>query len=227
MISVIIPVHNGERYLGAAIESALKQTARPAEILVVDDGSTDRGAAIAASYGAMVRCLRQENQGQAAARNLGVGEAKGDLLAFLDADDLWLVDHLYLQQAVLAADPDLEGVTGWVENFISPELSEAERRPLLRAAGQSGERHLGALLIRRSAFLRIGWFDPHWRFGDALEWWERARRLNFRCGSISELVLQRRLHAGNLTRNTVEYRREMMLILQQRLAGRRQSGQPV
>lgn len=87
-VSVIVPCYNGAKFLGAAIESALHQTHPPLEIIVVDDGSTDDSAAIALAYGPPVRVIRQTNQGESVARNVGIAEAKGYYLAFLDADDL-------------------------------------------------------------------------------------------------------------------------------------------
>src|SRR5271157_3647324 len=92
MISVIIPCYNAEPFLAEAIVSVLKQTCPVGEILVVDDGSTDRSAEIARSYGARVISMGR-NSGHAAARNAGVDAARGDLLAWLDADDYWDAIH--------------------------------------------------------------------------------------------------------------------------------------
>ena len=88
-VTVIIPCYNGAAYLREAIDSALDQTHPPLEVIVIDDGSTDDSAAIAESYGPPVCVIRQENQGESVARNRGIDEAKGDWVAFLDADDLW------------------------------------------------------------------------------------------------------------------------------------------
>src|SRR5436190_9496549 len=89
LISCIVPVFNGDRYLAETLDSILAQTHRPIEIIVVDDGSTDGTSAIAAEYGEKIRYIRQENSGVASARNLGLQSARGDFIAFLDADDLW------------------------------------------------------------------------------------------------------------------------------------------
>lgn len=87
-ISIVTPCYNGARFLRETIESVLKQTRPPLEMIVVDDGSTDDSAAIAESYGPPVRVIRQKNQGESVARNRGIAEAKGDYLLFLDADDM-------------------------------------------------------------------------------------------------------------------------------------------
>jgi len=216
-VSVVMPVYNGLRYLAAAIESVLAQSLAPAEIIIVDDGSTDDGAAIARTFGPPVRVLTQANRGPAAARNLGVAHASRDLLAFLDADDLWPSTKLARQMQVLQDSPLCEAVVGGVENFISPELGDAQCRLLGRAAAQTGDVHIGALLIRRKAFQRIGEFDTRWRQTEFVEWWARAARSKLRYTVLPELVLCRRLHANNLTRREQCGRREYPTMLREHI----------
>lgn len=225
-VSVIIPVHNGERYLAEAIQSVLAQTLPPDEIIVVDDGSTDASAAVAQSFGAPARVLIQANLGPAAARNLGVARACGDLLAFLDADDLWLPDKLARQMGALETDPACEAVFGRVENFISPELDATQRQILVQSANQVGTHHIGALLIYRQAFRRVGDFEPRRRHGEFIEWWARALRLGLRYTILPELVLRRRLHANNLTRRERSGRQEYLSLLREQIAHRRSLTRP-
>lgn len=104
-VSVVIPAYNAERTLGATIDSVLGQTFRDIEVVVVDDGSADRTAAQAASYGTPVRVITTPNQGVAQARNTGIDEAVGEFVAFLDADDLWLPDKVERQVALLDSRP--------------------------------------------------------------------------------------------------------------------------
>ncbi|NUQ37631.1 MAG: glycosyltransferase family 2 protein [Caldilineales bacterium] len=224
-ITAIIPVHNGERYLAEAIRSVLDQTLPPDELIVVDDGSTDASAQVARSFGPPVRVLAQANLGPAAARNLGAQQASGDLLAFLDADDLWTPEKLARQSAVLAADPVCDAVLGRVENFVSPELDESQAAKLARTAAQSGEFHIGALLIRRDAFRRVGWFDAGLRHGEFIDWWARATQLHLAYTVLPDLVLRRRLHADNLTRREPGGRSDYLALLRQHLArGRETAG---
>jgi glycosyltransferase involved in cell wall biosynthesis len=103
-VSAVIPCYNAERFIGETIQSALGQSHPPLEIIVVDDGSTDRSAEIAQAFGSPVRVMRQENQGESCARNKGVAEAQGDWVAFLDADDVWKPNKLEAQLA--AAQPE-------------------------------------------------------------------------------------------------------------------------
>src|SRR5262249_55055052 len=106
-VSVLIPCYNGARVVGAAIDSALRQIAPPHEIIVVDDGSTDETASVLESYGSQIRLLRQENRGVAFTRKRLCAEASGDLLAFLDADDVWHPAYLHVQQRRFEAHPDV------------------------------------------------------------------------------------------------------------------------
>ena len=101
-VSVVIPVHNGERYLAEAIQSVLDQTHAPLECLVIDDGSTDATQAVVAGFGDCVSYVRRARGGVSAARNHGLRLARGELIAFLDHDDVWLADRLARQLSTFA-----------------------------------------------------------------------------------------------------------------------------
>jgi glycosyltransferase involved in cell wall biosynthesis len=109
LVSVILPVYNGQRYVSAAIESALAQTYRPIEVVIVNDGSTDHSYETIEPYLNLpdVKYLQQENRGVAAARNAGIRHSKGELVAFLDQDDLWLPEKLALQVGYLQQNPEI------------------------------------------------------------------------------------------------------------------------
>ncbi len=111
-VSAIIPVYNGEAFVGRAIESALAQTYAELEVIVVDDGSTDSTAEIVRSFEDRVACIYQRNQERSVARNAGLARATGQYLAFLDADDWWLPGKLERQIAHAEAQsrpgPDLQ-----------------------------------------------------------------------------------------------------------------------
>src|SRR2546427_4231674 len=110
VVSVVIPVYNGERYLADAIQSVLDQTYQNLEVIVVDDGSTDGSAAVAKRFGDAIRYVRQANGGVCQARNTGISVARGTYLAFLDQDDLWLPDKLAVQVAYLESHPEVGAV---------------------------------------------------------------------------------------------------------------------
>ena len=126
LISCIIAVFNGERFIAAAVDSVLAQTYRPIEVIVVDDGSTDRTAEIVAGYGDEVRLVTQEAAGPPATRNLGLAAATGEYLAFLDGDDLWHEEKLARQMACLVTEPMPDACVTHVKHFWMPELAEEE-----------------------------------------------------------------------------------------------------
>lgn len=220
-VSVVIPVHNGEKYLAEAICSVLAQSHPRTEVIVVDDGSTDNSATTALAFGPPVRLVQQANLGPAEARNAGVRQAVGDMLAFLDADDLWAPDKLARQIKALHSNPTCEAVVGRVENFLSPELDEMQRRSLMIAVQQGGDVHVGALLIRRVAFERVGYFNVRWRQCDFVDWWGRATQAGLSYAILPGLVLKRRLHGNNLTRLERTSRNEYVAMLHQHLTRQR------
>jgi glycosyltransferase involved in cell wall biosynthesis len=199
-ISTCIAAYNAERYVAAALDSVLTQSLRPHEIIVVDDGSTDGTAAVLSGFGARIRLIRQENHGPAHALNRAIAEATGDAFAFLDADDLWLAGKLRLQHDVLAGEPGLEAVFGHMRQFLSPELDPAAARRYAVPEGVQPGIHKNALLIRRSAFERIGRFDEALTVSDFVDWYARANVLGLRSRMLPDVVALRRHHAGNATR---------------------------
>ena len=195
LVSVVIPVFNGERYLGAAIKSVLAQTYGRVEIIVVDDGSTDASGDVAQAF-PEVRYIYQNHGGQAIARNRGVAAATGEFLAFLDADDLWLRDKLQCQTDALTENPSLSMVFGHVRQFYDPETAGNTTHAALP---QDVPGHLpGAMLIRRAEFLRVGGFDARWKVGEVVDWYARATEALLQERMLDRIVLERRIHDGNL-----------------------------
>lgn len=223
-VSVVIPVYNGERYLDAAIQSAIAQTEPPDEVLVVDDGSTDGSAAVASGFGAAVHCLSQPHAGLSAALNRGIERARGAFLAFLDADDLWVEDKLARQLDALAGDPALDAVFGHVEQFVSPEVPPAARPALPEGARLAPGYLAGALFIRAEAFRRVGPFDPRWQIGNFVDWYLRAQETGLRDRMLPDVVLRRRLHTDNLGIRERGQRHAYARILKAALDRRRSPG---
>jgi glycosyltransferase involved in cell wall biosynthesis len=223
LVSCIVPVFNGERYLAEAIESILAQGHRPLEVIVVDDGSTDTTPEVARSFGDAVRYLRQDNAGCAAARNRGIEVARGEYIAFQDADDVWSRDKLSRQLARFAARPELDYCVTHVQNFWVAELeAEAERlRDHPRARALPGY-VAQALLARRSLFASVGGFDPAVRLAESIDWFMRADRSGAVSELLPEVLVFRRLHASNSTRHGASEAQEAVLrLLKRRLDARR------
>jgi glycosyltransferase involved in cell wall biosynthesis len=220
-ITVIIPVHNGANYLAEAIASVQAQTCPAHEIVVVDDGSTDDSAAIAMRFGSPVQVISQAQAGSSAARNCGVENATGSLLAFLDADDLWLPDKLERQTRMLIENHSLEAVLGLVENFISPELDADVQRQLICSSEPMSGIHIGTLLIHRDAFWRVGLLDTRYQVGDFMDWWARAQEASLVYHVLPHVLMRRRFHLNNMTRIEHDAQRAYLPILKAMLERRR------
>lgn len=158
-VSVLMTVRDGARYLAEALDSILGQDAPPGEVVVVDDGSTDDTPAVLDSYRDRCRVLRQEPSGMAVGINRAVAASSGSVLAFLDADDLWTPGSLAVRRERLGGDDAPDVVSGLVEQFVSPDLSEDARRNLRLDPTPSRAQHSDTLLVRRAAFERVGRFD--------------------------------------------------------------------
>ncbi len=168
-ISVVIPCYNGAKYLRETLDSVLVQTHPVLEVIVVDDGSTDDSAAIAESFGPPVRVIRQPNQGESVARNRGIDEARGDWVAFLDADDLWEPEKLARQLA--GVNPDVGASCTGHYTFQSPgkkvlsEYTPTAEDVTLRGALTKAINpcHPSGLMVRREIPAR---FPVSTRFGE-------------------------------------------------------------
>jgi len=223
-VSYIVPVYNGEAYLAEALDSILAQTLPALEVLVVDDGSSDGTAAIARRYGDRITYLRQPHAGQSAARNHGVRVARGDLVAFLDADDLAHPTKLARQLARFEARPELDLCQALTRNFWSPEVP-AERRRAARGLPRPHRGNILTWLVRRTLFERIGGFDPDMRFGETVEWYCRARESGAPIELLPEVVAYRRVHGKNMTNSKREEQIDSLFAVL-RAAMERKQGRP-
>ncbi len=198
LISVIIPILNGERFVGQAVESIIGQGYPSTEIIIVDDGSTDRTEAVAKALPYPVRYFKQANAGPAAARNRGIQAANGDLLAFLDVDDTWPEDTLNLLVDELLRDPSLDLVHGYAQNLeCDPVTGEYEYRG---SPTDSFPYSIAAALYRRRAFERVGLFDATLLYGEDMDWFRRAHELNIAMKRVTHTTLMVRMHDRNMTR---------------------------
>jgi len=195
LVSVIIPLHNGEPYLAQALDSVAAQDYDKLEIIVVDDGSTDGGAAIAASRDVVL--IRQEQRGAGAARNTGIDRARGEILMFLDQDDLWLPTKVRRQVEILSAHPDSICIAQQ-SYFIEP----GHEKP-----AWFGKEHLlvndhagwapSCLAVRREIFERVGRFDERLQHGSDVDWHARASHLGIAVETPPETLVHRRIHGTN------------------------------
>jgi glycosyltransferase involved in cell wall biosynthesis len=223
LISVIIPVYNGERFLAEAVESIRKQDVHSLEIIIVDDGSTDGTASLIPSLGSGICYAYQPNQGVAAARNHGLALAQGEVIAFLDADDLWPNTKFARQLPILLNRTEIDIVLGkvqrlWrVEGSSDPVQWEARIQPWT-------ELLLGCGLFRRSVFERIGHFNPNLSIGEDTDWFLRARVAGIPTVDLDEITLFYRRHEESLTARVDHNKTTIFPILKLALQRHRQVG---
>jgi len=194
LVSVIVPIHNGERFLGEALDSIAAQDYGSVEIIVVDDGSTDGGAALAAARG--VTLIRQEQRGAGTARNTGVANARGEILAFLDQDDLWLPEKLRRQVELLLAHPGSFCLAQQAYFLDGVERPAWFGKPELLAADHTGWAP-SCLAVHKTTFARVGPFDERLLHASDLDWFARAKQSGVAMMTPPETLVRRRIHRAN------------------------------
>lgn len=199
LISVIIPLYNCESMIGEALDSVFAQTYPNIEVIVVDDGSTDGSRKVVAQY-AEVQYIYQENQGPADARNNGIAYCKGEIIAFLDADDLFPLGKLMTQYRYFAEDTNLlivRGLVKWVylknkENYVRQFFHNEEEQTNFNT-------NLGAGLYRKIVFDRIGVFDKIYTPHEDTDFWNRIRYHKIKTVDVEEVGLIYQIHDKNIT----------------------------
>lgn len=197
-LSVIIPAHQAQAYLAEAVASVRAQNwAGELEIIVIDDGSTDATADVARTLD--VTLLQKEKGGAASARNMGLRAAKGQLILLLDADDLLTPGALEALYGPLA-EGKAAAVFAMAEDFISPELTDAQKAQLKPRTDSYGGVLPGCSLICRSVFDTIGLFDDTMSSGETVAWQMELRKAGLATAQIDFVTLRRRLHLTNTGR---------------------------
>ncbi|MBT3067037.1 glycosyltransferase [Rhodoferax sp. U11-2br] len=216
LVSVILPAYNAQVHIAQAVDSVLTQDYTNLELLVIDDGSTDGTADHPCLQDPRIRVLRQHNAGPASARNLGLTQAKGELIAFIDADDLWLTGKLSLQVAYLRDHPEISIVFGGFQRWLaSPDKRfEVPLCPRIESTSQALAQpsgwlytdllldsvvHIITAMVRRSVFDTVGVFDTRLPTGEDYDFWLRASR-QFKLDQLAQTVACYRIHAGSLTK---------------------------
>ncbi len=196
-VTVVIPCYNAAPFLRATLESALRQSHAPSEVLVIDDGSTDNSAAIAGFFGPPVRVISQTNQGESIARNRGIDEARGDWIAFLDADDLWLPNKL--QRQLAAAQGEVAGIhTNYYAFGTSHYIRDLSKIPAAKRYSLErfflGQSSLGpsTLMVPRSLSARF----PTWtQYAEDAIYFAEVSRLG-KMVLVPEILTAVRCHHG-------------------------------
>ncbi|MDE2119649.1 MAG: glycosyltransferase [Betaproteobacteria bacterium] len=208
LVSVVMPVYNGAKYVAAAIESALAQTYENLELIIVNDGSPDNSAAVIQPFLAdrRVKYIEQPNEGVAGARNTALGLAGGEFIAFIDQDDLWMPDKLERQTAYLSTHPavalvhgyqayidasgmHLENPKDWVAPLSGNCFSELFNRNRIAVL---------TVLLRKGCLAEVGTFNKSLAGADDYELWLRLAR-RYRFGFIPEVLACYRIHGDNVS----------------------------
>jgi len=224
-VSVVVPTYNCGRWLPESLDSVLGQTAPPWEVVVVDDGSTDDTPAVLARYGERIRVVPGAHGGLSAARNLGLDAARGDVVAFHDADDVATPDRLAYALDFLASHPQYDAVFCNGERMQAPSPERARVVPP-EFAGPADGRPLDAValfdgfpiyfqgaLVPRRAFVAAGRFDAAFRVQPDIEY---AYRLlaHVRAAYVDRVVFRYRWHTTNNSRDRLGGREDIARILE-------------
>jgi hypothetical protein len=222
LVTVVIPVHDGARFLGDAVASILRQDYPALEIIVVDDGSTDAIEAAVAALPVAVRFFRQPWSGPAAARNRGIRDASGALLAFLDVDDMWPADMLVPLVELLGSAPEVMVAKGFGQLV---EVAAGGELRYLGSATESFPFYISSGLYRRAAFAAVGLFDEGLRFGEDTDWFNRLSERGLRLAQLEQVSLLVRRHAANMTRGKTLVEVNALRIFKKMLDRKRAAGE--
>lgn len=211
LVSVIIPVYNAGPYIREAIESILRQTYKPIEIIVVDDGSSDHSAAEVKTFD-NIRYEYQDNGGPSKARNVGISLSQGEFIGFHDADDICTSNRFSEQMDVLLSDKAIEVVYSRIQNFLDVNADA----PIFLKTNELMKPRMGfvsSALMRKSVFEKVGFFNEEIKIGEDIDWMIRAEDCSVCASTIPEILVQRRLHQTNLSSDVAVGHRNLAKIL--------------
>lgn len=204
-ISVVVPVRNGESFLGEALDSIAAQDVDGLETIVIDDGSTDRTSEIANGHSLRPHVINRQHSGLPASMNAGVEAASKDFIAFLDADDVWPPHRLREMRQVFEVDPRIELVSGQLVN------TDATLKPI---RAPMAARILTCCLWRRQLFNKVGAFRTDINHASNVDWLVRAKEMGIPMAQLDLVVLLRRIHSDNMgVRDTARGRLDLLRVV--------------
>lgn len=225
-LSVIIPAYNAVHFLAEAIASIRAQSFPLNEVIVIDDASTDNTAAVAAGLGSDIRVLKQPlNLGPAAARNRGIMAATGTVIAFLDADDLWLPEAMAVLLSRLEQKPYAAIAAGRIR-VVGEALPARPNADAIESL-DGFALNFGCCVIRRQVFDEVGLLDDALRFGEDTDWFMRAREQGVPLAVVNATTLIYRRHGANMTHDVDHTMTVGLQMLKRSLDRRRATGNVV
>jgi len=224
MVSVVIPTYNSAAFLRGAIQSVLSQTYSDFEVVVVDDGSTDNTESVVHSFGDQVCYVKQQNKGAGAARNQGIKRSRGEYVAFLDADDLWLPGKLGEQISLMDRDPELGLVySDWAVVAEKGKAEPSYLRNQPAASGyvfdelvQGGFILTSGTLVRRSCLDDVGYFDETLSIAQDYDLWLRIC-YRWKVALVNKPLVIKRNRDGNLSSNLTKTAVERIVLFEKAL----------
>jgi len=209
MISVIIPTYNSEKFIGDTIRSVLRQTCTDYEIIVIDDGSTDHTGELIGNNFPNVRYFYVPNQGVSKARNYGIQKAKGEYIAFLDADDLWLPEKLEKQLRTFDADPELMLVftehrvfdSHGIRKAIFSKKERLMKGDIVKNIFLHSRVTTSTVMVRRDVFQEAGYFEENLKAAEDDNLWMRIA-LKFKIHLLDEVLVHYRATEKSLSRTS-------------------------
>lgn len=218
-VSVVIPTFNAARHIGEAIESALAQGAGVAEVIVADDGSSDRTREIAAAY--PVRLIAMPHEGVSVTRNNAVAAASGEWIAFLDADDIWLPGKTAAQLAAAVANPQAGLIL--CEHVFQFDVPIPEWFTGQRAGGAFPLFQPSAWFVRKADFERVGGFEPGRALSEDMNWLMRAWEAGVQYHLVPDVFVIRRIHECNVSSQQADSRTQVFDLLRESVAIKRRA----
>ncbi len=225
LVSVVMPIFNGQQYLAEAIQSVLNQSFADFELIVIDDGSVDGSRKIVQEFMAtapQTSLLCQENGGVSAARNSGILASNGRYIAFLDQDDRWTPEALQIQVSYHQSHPEI----GYTLAHQICFLEAGSRAPAWFHLQQVNVPHVGylpgTLMVNRPLFDTLGLFDTKYPISSDADWFARAKDANIPTHTLPQVILERRIHNENQSQQSQQIHGELFQLLRASIKRKRQ-----
>lgn len=212
LVTVIMIVKNGERFIKEALQSVFAQNYRPIEILVIDGKSTDKTCEIANSF-EEIRILTQQDFGVSDAYNQGINDASGEFVAFLSHDDIWTSDKLSVQIKYMNEHPQLLYTNAHIEYFIEPGsgIPDGFRKEWLH--GPLPARIMETLVARKQVFEKVGVFNTSLNTAEDVDWYSRAASMEIPTYMIEKVLLHKRVHDRNVSMEVDKNNQNLLMAL--------------
>jgi glycosyltransferase involved in cell wall biosynthesis len=220
-ISVIVPCYNCEAYVAETINSILNQTVKVNEIIVINDGSTDKSLEVLKTFGDKIVLISQENKGVCKTLNFGIRQSKSNYIAFLDSDDLWVPDKIENQILNIKDNPEYSIFAGGIRQFVSPEI---KNHSYVFIEYPQNSLSKITCLVKKEVFLNDGWFKEEGSLIDFFEWIELMNSKNEKIFFSKEILAHRRIRPNSLSQSK-EYYPNLLRFLKNRIDIKRQNEQ--